>query len=78
RYLAFCRQMEYLSSTMAAAQGVSADSAEVSGGTHYRVSASALKMDQENLVYDGLITHKNSAEILCCLQWFQAPEKKTA
>ncbi|MBQ4237319.1 MAG: alpha-amylase, partial [Treponema sp.] len=76
RYLAFCRQMEYLSSTMAAAQGVSADSAEVSGGTHYRVSASALKMDQENLVYDGLIMHKNSAEILCCFAMVSSAGKE--
>ena len=80
RYLAFCRQVEYLASTMASAQGISADAASASGGTHYRIT-SPLKAAQENLVYDGLITHAYAPEILCsfamvssagkenCLKW---------
>ncbi len=81
RYQAFCNQVEYLASTMAAAQGITADTAEASGGTHYRLSTSAIKSAQENLIFDGLIKNENSEKILCafamvssagkenCLKW---------
>ena len=76
RYLAFCHQVEYLSSTMAAAQGISADTAAASGGTHYRLSSSVLKSAQENLIYDGLITQKNAAEILCTFAMISSAGKE--
>ena len=76
RYLAFCHQVEYLSSTMAAAQGISADTATASGGTHYRLSSSVLKSAQENLIYDGLITQKNAAEILCTFAMISSAGKE--
>ena len=76
RYLAFCHQVEYLSSTMAAAQGISADTAAASGGTHYRLSSSVLKSAQENLIYDGLITQKNAAEILCTFAMISSSGKE--
>ncbi len=76
RYLAFCHQVEYLSSAMAAAQGISADTAEASGGTHYRLSSSVLKSAQENLIYDGLITQKNAAEILCTFAMISSAGKE--
>ncbi len=76
RFQAFCNQVEYLASAMSAAQGVSADSSAASGGTHYRLSDSPMKSDQDNAIYDGLMDYENSAEILCAFAMVSSAGKE--
>ena len=80
RYQAFCKQIEYLATIAANAQGVEKTDDDPTS-PRYRISNSAFKVAVDTLIYDGLISNENSPEILTafaivssagsanCLKW---------
>ncbi|HBD68684.1 MAG TPA: alpha-amylase, partial [Treponema sp.] len=60
RYAAFCKQIEYLASTVANAQG----DATAPTNAKPKPEHSAFKTTFDNLLYEGLRTHQNAAELL--------------
>ncbi len=80
RYAAFCKQVEFLAASAAAAQGAEKSISD-SSTTRYRNSKSTTKTTFDNDIYEGLLNHEYSAEILssfaivssagmdCCLKW---------
>ena len=60
RYTAFCKQIEYLASTVANAQGDAVTPANAKPKPEH----SAFKTTFDNLLYEGLSTHQNAAELL--------------
>ena len=80
RFEAFCKQIDYLYSTTASAQGVGKTATEGTR-TRTRTSSSASKVTFDNVIYEGLSENRNSAEILVafaavssagsenCLKW---------
>ena len=63
RFNAFCKQIEYLLTVAAQAQGLDAKQI-ASTATRYKISNTALKAGSENLIYEGLVANEASAEIL--------------
>jgi glycosidase len=63
RFALFCKQLEYLSTTAASAQGATKTMIEATS-FQYRTSRPAFKVTFDNLLYEGLIANESSPEIL--------------
>jgi len=63
RYAAFCKQIEFLATAAAAAQGAEKSISE-SSSTRYRLAKSSFKTAFDNDIYEGLIENSGSAEVL--------------
>ena len=80
RYAAFCKQIEFLATAAAAAQGAEKAIADASS-VRARLAKSTSKTAFDNDIYQGLVENKGSAEVLCafamvssagmqnCLNW---------
>lgn len=80
RFQSFCKEIEYLASVVASAQGLDMPKSS-SGVVRYKASNSTFKVSLENIIYDGLLEHEAAPEILCafamvssagrdnCLKW---------
>ncbi|MBP5441615.1 MAG: alpha-amylase [Treponema sp.] len=75
RFKSFCRQIEYLATTMADAQGVKStkDGATVSRN---KISDTAFKTTQENVLYSGLMNYDCAPEILSAFAMVSSAGRK--
>ena len=63
RFKSFCRQIEYLATTMTNAQGVKSTK-DGTSVTRNKISDTAFKTTQENVLYSGLMNYDCAPEIL--------------
>ena len=80
RFASFCKQLEYLATTSASAQGAAKTTIEATS-FQYRNSRPAFKVTFDNLLYEGLLANEDAPEILTafaivssagnknCLKW---------